>query len=144
MALVVFSIALGVTVFLLLLHGLLRGSTAVKLLCGLLLFVVAVGVALPAFIKPRQTSCSRACTNNLRIIDAAKEQAVYNKELPSDADCDDPANRVVVNRYIKNNATPVCPSGGTYTYGSVTNDPMCSLFNPRDRKTYDHLLTNHA
>jgi hypothetical protein len=49
---------------------------------SVLAVVVAVGIALPSFIRARQTSCSRACINNLRIIDAGKEQAVYNKELP--------------------------------------------------------------
>lgn len=107
---------------------------------AVLAVIVAAGVLLPSFIKARQTSCSRACINNLRIIDAAKEQAVINKELLPDADFDDPANRVVVNRYIKNNATPVCPEGGTYRYGMVTNKSTCCLFNPRDRKTYDHSL----
>jgi hypothetical protein len=30
--------------------------------------------------------------------------------------------------------------GGTYKYGTVTNEPSCSLFNPRKKKTYDHSL----
>lgn len=107
---------------------------------GVLVLAVAVaaGVLLPSFIRARSTSGSHACINNLRIIDAAKEQAAYNKELPPDADCDDPTNKAAANQYIKGKATPICPNGGTYTYGTVTNEPSCSLFNPRKKKTYDH------
>jgi hypothetical protein len=107
---------------------------------GVLVLAVAVaaGVLLPSFIKARSTPGSHACINNLRIIDAAKEQAAYNKELPPDADCDDPTNKAAVNQYIKGKATPICPNGGTYKYGTVTNEPSCSLFNPKDRKTYKH------
>jgi hypothetical protein len=39
------------------------------------LIILFVAIALPSFIKARNTSCQQACINNLRIIDAGKEQA---------------------------------------------------------------------
>ncbi len=31
-----------------------------------------------------------------------------------------------VNEYIKGNATPVCPEGGTYSYKNIGELPVCS------------------
>lgn len=64
-----------------------------------------------------------ACINNLRQIDGAKQQwALENKKavgaLVSAND---------VSPYIKGDALPACPSGGTYTLNLVGINPTCSL-----------------
>jgi DNA polymerase II large subunit len=64
-----------------------------------------------------------ACINNLRQIDGAKQQwALENKQ---------PANALVTPQhiapYLKNQALPVCPSGGTYTLNDVQRHPTCSI-----------------
>jgi hypothetical protein len=63
------------------------------------------------------------CVNNLRQIDAAKEQwAMANSKTNGQA--------VViseVNAYIKGNTTPRCPAGGRYTYNAVGVNPVCSM-----------------
>jgi hypothetical protein len=110
----------------------------------LLAAALAVFVVVPAVVKARADACTPACRNKLRIIDAAKEQAIFARELPLDADCDDPANRAAVNQYIKGNRTPICPEGGTFRYGRATNVPTCSFFNPKDPKTFSHSLPELA
>lgn len=65
------------------------------------------------------------CVNNLRKIDAAKEQAALEYRLITGAPVAETDARV--NAYIKGNATPVCPAGGKYTYGPIGSNPACSV-----------------
>ena len=63
------------------------------------------------------------CVNNLRQIDAAKQQWAleYRKkanDVPRPED---------IAPYIIHEALPKCPSGGTYTIGRVGEDPTCSI-----------------
>lgn len=105
----------------------------------LLVAAVAAVVVLPVLKRAHMTSAGGfACINNLRQIDAGKEQALYYGKLSPDADCDSPRNRGVVNQYIKGNATPICPNGGTYRYGKMNQEPTCGLFDPKDSNTYAH------
>lgn len=73
MAMTMFSIALGVTVLVLLLFGLLRGSTGIKLLCGMFLLLVVALVVVPSFPTRGTRDRARAvhCANNLRQIGVA-------------------------------------------------------------------------
>ena len=63
------------------------------------------------------------CINNLRQIDAGKEQwAMANRRSNGD-----PADVRGVNEYIKGNRTPVCPAGGKYSYRNIGIAPECSV-----------------
>jgi hypothetical protein len=64
-----------------------------------------------------------ACINNLRMIDAAKQQWALDKNknvqaIPSVQD---------LQPYFKDGIFPVCPSGGTYTINAVGDLPSCSV-----------------
>jgi hypothetical protein len=66
-----------------------------------------------------------ACINNLRLIDAAKQQWAleYKKQTTDTPTMDD------LRPYIgrgPNGELPVCPDGGTYTIGTVGEKPTCS------------------
>jgi chromosome segregation ATPase len=64
-----------------------------------------------------------ACINNLRQIDAAKQQwALENKKA---ADAIPSAQDLLP--YFKDGIFPVCPSGGTYAIGTVSEVPTCSV-----------------
>jgi hypothetical protein len=62
------------------------------------------------------------CINNLRQIDAAKEQwALVHKKVTGD--------KIVkwdVDRYMEGGG-PKCPAGGKYTYGKIGELPKCSV-----------------
>ena len=107
---------------------------------AILIVVVAVAIALPSFLKARNTSCSNACINNLRQIDSGKEQAALANKWTPDIDCDLPENMAMVNQYIKGNQTPVCPKGGKYQYGLLKETPACNFYNPKDRTTFSHSM----
>jgi len=62
------------------------------------------------------------CVNNLRQIDAAKEQwAIVHHKQDGDE-----IVRWDVDSYMKGGA-PKCPAGGTYTYGKIGELPKCSV-----------------
>jgi len=64
-----------------------------------------------------------ACINNLRMLDAAKEQWALATGQNEGAT----VNVREVNEYIRGNTTPTCPAGGTYTYNTIGADPQCSV-----------------
>ncbi|HSY16857.1 MAG TPA: hypothetical protein VK815_00920 [Candidatus Acidoferrales bacterium] len=63
------------------------------------------------------------CINNLRQIDAAKNQWALEKGKTSEAipKAEDLAP------YLKGNAIPTCPAGGTYTLNALDKPPTCSI-----------------
>jgi len=75
---------------------------------GIMIVVAIIGllaaIAIPNFVRARNTAQKNTCINNLRQIDGAKQQwALENKK----SDTDSPASGDVQN-YIKNNAYPTC------------------------------------
>jgi hypothetical protein len=78
-------------------------------------------IAIPSFMKARTTSQKNACINNLRQIEAAKEQWALENKLSTGAD----VITIDVNAYMK--TTPVCPVGGLYTYDVIGSDASCSV-----------------
>ena len=64
-----------------------------------------------------------ACINNLRQIDAAKQQWALENKKTTDAV---PTAQDLL-PYFKDGIFPVCPSGGTYMIGTVGEVPTCSV-----------------
>ena len=67
-----------------------------------------------------------ACINNLRQIDAAKNEWALEKGKPNGT----PVTEADIKPYIKldaNGNLPTCPSGGKYTIGKVGEKPTCSI-----------------
>ncbi len=93
-------------------------------------------IAIPNFVKARNTSMQNACINNLRQIQAAKSEWALEKEKgPGDVPT---ANDLTP--YFAGSKFPVCPAGGTYTIGPVSNTPTCSIPNHslKDYPSYYH------
>jgi competence protein ComGC len=92
---------------------------------GLSVFLVPMmlAIAIPNFVKARQTSQMNACINNLRQIDGAKnEWALENNKKGGDT----PTENDLLS-YFKNHQMPKCPAGGVYMIGAVSNAPTCSI-----------------
>ncbi|MDP2895167.1 MAG: prepilin-type N-terminal cleavage/methylation domain-containing protein [bacterium] len=97
-----------------------KGFTLVEIMIVVAIIGLLAAIAIPSFIKARESSQTNACINNLRQIDAAKEQwALANKAVTTDAVVD-----LEVDEYIKS-GRPECPADGAYTYGAVGTDPTC-------------------
>jgi hypothetical protein len=79
-------------------------------------------IAIPNFVKARATAQKNACLNNLRQIDGAIQQwALENKKTATDT-----PTREDLKPYLPKKQFPVCPAGGTYTIGHVSDRPECS------------------
>lgn len=105
-------------------RGLAVGGICVSAALGLLVLLLLAGVAVPNFIKARETSQRNACLNHLRQIDAAKEQWVReNKKRNTDAPTWE--DLVGPGKYFQEK--PVCPAGGEYTIGDMMTEPTCSI-----------------
>jgi len=78
-------------------------------------------IAIPNFVKARAVSQENACINNLRQIDAAKQQwALENGKKSTDTPTMDD-----LKPYL--GKIPHCPAGGTYTINAVGQPPECSI-----------------
>ena len=85
--------------------------------------VLLLPIAIPNFVKARETAQMNACINNLRQIDVAKQQwALENNKKGTDT----PTQAEVVH-YLKDGRFPVCLQGGTYTIGANAEEPACSI-----------------
>jgi prepilin-type N-terminal cleavage/methylation domain-containing protein len=100
-----------------------RAYTMVEMMIVTLIIAVLLSIAIPNFIRSRESSNTQMCVANLKQIDAAKEQwamdnrvavgTVITGDLPS-----------LTPSYIK---SPLeCPSGGGYTLGVTGTYPTCT------------------
>jgi hypothetical protein len=90
-----------------------------------------MAIVIPNFVKARASGGSQppACINNLRQIDAAKnewalENGKTNGVIATEND---------IKPYIKLDSSgniPKCPAGGIYTIGKVGEKPTCSIGGP--------------
>ncbi len=97
------------------------GFTLVEIMIVVAIIGLLAAIAVPNFAQARTNARRGTCINNMRLIDAAKEQYALenNKDstvTPASGDC---------TPYLKGNAMPTCPAAGTYTIAAIGSDPTC-------------------
>ena len=98
-----------------------RGFTLIEIMIVVLIIAVLLAIAIPNFMKARDTSRTKACVANLRQLDTAKMQwAMDEKQLGTAT----PDMAAIVPTYIKN--ALACPGGGAYAINAVDQNPTCS------------------
>lgn len=100
--------------------GLVTGYLSIALIpvIGLL-----AAIAIPNFVKARETAFQKACINNLRQVDGAKQQwalenAKQAEAVPVSTD---------LQPFLRDGLLPTCPQGGTYELRAVGEEPVCSM-----------------
>src|SRR4051812_41879377 len=92
---------------------------------GVIIIAVAY-LKLPALLRPRAISADSACVANLESLKSAKQnwQTAAKRRLdcrPTEEELFGP---------LWTSSMPVCPGGGIYNIGSVSEDPTCTLGGP--------------
>ncbi len=107
-----------------------KGFTLVEIMIVVAIIGILLAIAVPSFMRARETARAKACQENLQKIDSAKEQWALERNLPNEFDVGDTATWfadptiVGPEGYIKK--APVCPAGGEYTANPIGTDPVCS------------------
>lgn len=91
---------------------------------SLALIPLLVVLAIPNFVKARDTAQKNVCIHNLRLIDHAKQQWAMENNKQADA-VPTPED---LDRYIPGGYAHLhCPRGGEYVIGQCLDAPTCSI-----------------
>ena len=103
------------------LGGLITGYLSIALIP---MIGMMAAIAIPNFVKARNTAQMNMCISNLRQIDGAKQQwALENKKQTTDT----PTAQELDTYLHRSFTTLKCPAGGIYTINAVGEKPACSI-----------------
>jgi len=85
-------------------------------------FAMMAGIAVPSFLKARSVSQGNSCINNLRMMEAAKEQWALENNKESGA----AVKESDIIKYLGEGKMPKCPQGGTYSLDTIGTNARCS------------------
>jgi prepilin-type N-terminal cleavage/methylation domain-containing protein len=104
-----------------------KGFTLVEIMIVVAIIGLLAAIAIPNFIKARDTARKNACIANLKTVQGAIQ--VWAIDTNAAAGSTAPTLATLVSSgYLK--STPACPSGGAYNMGANIDDkPTCNVAN---------------
>ena len=97
------------------------GFTLVELIMVVFIIGLLIAVLVPNFIRARATTFTNKCVNNLRLIQAAKEN--YALENPISYSTVPTVDDIRI--YMKNGEMPSEPTGSTYSIKAINTGATC-------------------
>lgn len=106
-----------------------KGFTLIEIMIVVLIIGILLAIAVPNFMKARQTSRAKSCIANLKQIEAAKEQWAMDNNAGASATVAW-TDLKGTDKYIKspNSNAMTCPGDSTkeYVIGDMATDPTCA------------------
>ena len=112
-----------------------RGFTLIEIMIVVLIIGILLAIAVPNFVKARESSRQKACVSNLKQLQSACEQYAMDNKLSGTATIAI-GDITGSSKYIT--VAPTCPAGGAYTVSSADVDPTCGYTSA----DYPHTLAN--
>ncbi len=102
------------------------GFSLIEMVIVVVLIAMLIAIAIPHFLRARDSSWSKACRQNLYEFEMAKEQWAISTKASASAT---PGADELVTEYLKGteDTLPLCPSGGTYSLNDLRNLPSCDI-----------------
>lgn len=104
-----------------------QGFTLVEIMIVVAIIGLLAAIAIPSFVKSRNSARTSACINNLRQIDSGKEQCAMALNLADDAT----PTLAQIGDYLKE--SPVCPADSaktfvtSYSINAMGTAPTCLI-----------------
>ena len=110
-----------------------QGFSLVEVMVVVGILGLLMAVAMPNFLRSRREARARACVANLKQIESAKERWCISSQAGMDTDV---FMTDIVPDFLR--MTPSCSADGTYSVGTMAEDPTCSVGTNESDDLYDN------